>query len=159
MNHHRIIRLYRLLGLLTALAVIATALVAIVFSLRLNASGDAPGYSVESVKPALRYVGLTALLAALLAIAAAFLRHRAGLMQPNRRAENKSAAAVKPCRINMVWPSAEEDGRKNTKRIRTVRALLMAAALGLIVYGIFNGSMNDVLKKAIAICTECIGLG
>ena len=29
----------------------------------------------------------------------------------------------------------------------------------MIVAGIVNGSMNDVLQKAIRICTECIGLG
>ena len=36
-------------------------------------------------------------------------------------------------------------------------ALYVAAAL--IVCGIANGGMRDVLVKAINICTECIGLG
>ncbi|MBQ8079164.1 MAG: thioredoxin [Oscillospiraceae bacterium] len=35
----------------------------------------------------------------------------------------------------------------------------MAAAILFIVIGIFNGSMKDVLVKAIKICTECVGLG
>ena len=39
------------------------------------------------------------------------------------------------------------------------RAVLLAAAAALIVAGICNGGMFDVLVKAINICTECIGLG
>ena len=37
--------------------------------------------------------------------------------------------------------------------------LCIAAAVLMIILGIFNGGMNDVLQKAIRICTECIGLG
>ena len=38
-------------------------------------------------------------------------------------------------------------------------AVLVAAALVLIIWGVLNGGMRDVLVKAINICTECIGLG
>ena len=40
-----------------------------------------------------------------------------------------------------------------------IRVLLLALAGGLIVLGIRNGGLRDVLVKAIQICTECIGLG
>lgn len=40
-----------------------------------------------------------------------------------------------------------------------VRAVLLVAAGVFIILGILNGSLNDVLLKAINICTECIGLG
>lgn len=40
-----------------------------------------------------------------------------------------------------------------------VRVLIAAAAVALIVLGVMNGGMFDVLVKAINICTECIGLG
>lgn len=40
-----------------------------------------------------------------------------------------------------------------------VRIALYALAVVLIVTGIGNGGMRDVLIKAINICTECIGLG
>ncbi|MBE6675756.1 MAG: thioredoxin [Clostridia bacterium] len=43
--------------------------------------------------------------------------------------------------------------------IIVVRSVLIAAAVLMIVFGIFNGGMHDVLQKAIKICTECIGLG
>ena len=40
-----------------------------------------------------------------------------------------------------------------------VRIALLLAAGALMVLGAMNGSMEDVLRKAINICTECIGLG
>lgn len=39
------------------------------------------------------------------------------------------------------------------------RIAVLAAAIALIVLGVLNGGMADVLGKAINICTECIGLG
>lgn len=39
------------------------------------------------------------------------------------------------------------------------QTVLIVAAVTMIVLGILNGGMNDVLQKAIKICTECIGLG
>ena len=44
-------------------------------------------------------------------------------------------------------------------RLQYVRVGILLLAAILIVLGIFNGGVDDVLKKAIAICTECIGLG
>ncbi len=38
-------------------------------------------------------------------------------------------------------------------------AALFCAALLLIVLGVLNGGMLDVLTKAVKICSECIGLG
>lgn len=40
-----------------------------------------------------------------------------------------------------------------------IRGGLLLLAAGFIAVGIANGGAQDVLKKAIAICTECIGLG
>ena len=40
-----------------------------------------------------------------------------------------------------------------------LRAAVFALALALIVLGILNGGLEDVLAKGAAICTECIGLG
>jgi len=42
---------------------------------------------------------------------------------------------------------------------KTIRMLLYAAAAVLIVLGVMRGEAQDVLIKAINICTECIGLG
>lgn len=43
--------------------------------------------------------------------------------------------------------------------VKPLRFLLFLAAAGLIFYGITNGSLQDVMAKAAAICLECIGLG
>ena len=45
------------------------------------------------------------------------------------------------------------------KAINITRVALLALSVLLIVVGIFNGGAEDVLQKAINICTECIGLG
>lgn len=49
--------------------------------------------------------------------------------------------------------------REWSKQKRLVWLLLAAAAIILIVHGVWNGGLRDVLIKAINICTECIGLG
>ncbi len=40
-----------------------------------------------------------------------------------------------------------------------VRVAVGAIGVTLVIVGIFNGGMRDVLMKAINICTQCIGLG
>lgn len=60
-------------------------------------------------------------------------------------------------------PVKEKKEQKQTDsqaKIRNAaRIAVFAAAVILIVAGILNGGMFDVLVKAINICTECIGLG
>lgn len=56
-------------------------------------------------------------------------------------------------------PSAPAVCRKKGIPLTVTRCVLFALAVCFIVLGIFNGGMKDVLDKAVAICTECIGLG
>ncbi len=42
---------------------------------------------------------------------------------------------------------------------RRARAALFFLAAACLIAGVCNGSMRDVLVKAVNICTECIGLG
>lgn len=44
-------------------------------------------------------------------------------------------------------------------RILILRVAVGCVGVSFIIAGIFNGSMREVFTKAIAICTECIGLG
>lgn len=144
MKKSRIDRLHRLFCLLTALAVIVAAFLAIGESLRLNFSGTEPRYSVYSAGPALGRVGWASLAAALLAALTALIGRKSSPSQPKGHAS-----------VHML-PEKKTDSKG---RVRFWRALVAVLALGLIVYGALNGSMADVLKKAVAICTECIGLG
>ena len=48
---------------------------------------------------------------------------------------------------------------QNMKARNIARAALYAAAVVMLVAGVLNGGMRDVLVKAVNICTECIGLG
>ncbi len=43
--------------------------------------------------------------------------------------------------------------------LRLTRAVLVLAAAAMTVVGYFSGGFEDVLTKAVNICTECIGLG
>lgn len=40
-----------------------------------------------------------------------------------------------------------------------LRITLGVIAVGLIVWGIFNGGMQDVFEKAVVICKQCVGIG
>ena len=51
------------------------------------------------------------------------------------------------------------ENRAPGEKIRTIRIVLLAAAIVLLLAGIFNGSARDVFGKAVKICTECVGLG
>ena len=40
-----------------------------------------------------------------------------------------------------------------------VRYVVLALSIALVVYGLVSGGWQDVLTKAVNICTECVGLG
>lgn len=52
-----------------------------------------------------------------------------------------------------------EDSKNGVDYALIGRYLIVGAAVALVILGIFNGGMGDVLDKAVKICTECIGLG
>ena len=67
--------------------------------------------------------------------------------------------AEKPARDVEITPDFNKAGPEKLAKRTLIRRILLAAAVCFIVMGIFNGSMRDVLVKAIKICTECVGLG
>ncbi|MEA4823374.1 MAG: CD1871A family CXXC motif-containing protein [Clostridiaceae bacterium] len=42
---------------------------------------------------------------------------------------------------------------------KLVRYLVLAVGIGMIALGVRQGDQADVLRKAIHICLECIGIG
>ena len=49
--------------------------------------------------------------------------------------------------------------RMSGKKQGILQTVLLFAAVILILLGVLNGGLLDVLTKAINICTECVGLG
>ena len=53
----------------------------------------------------------------------------------------------------------EAAGEPSRRPVNAARVILLLLAVLLIILGTVNGSLKDVLLKAINICTECVGLG
>ena len=49
--------------------------------------------------------------------------------------------------------------RNNTRWMTALHLVLLCAAAGFILLGISRGEVAVVLKKAVNLCLECIGLG
>ena len=47
----------------------------------------------------------------------------------------------------------------STKKWIIIKIAIIVIAISSIIFGAFIGGYNDVLTKAVNICTECIGLG
>ena len=78
----------------------------------------------------------------------------------------KAAEAAKAGAESAKAPSASKAAAplyntspETARRRVIIRRVLLVAAVIFVVLGVQNGSMKDVLVKAIRICTECVGLG
>lgn len=78
----------------------------------------------------------------------------------------KAAQAAKAGAESAKAPSASKAAAplyntspETARRRILIRRVLLVAAVIFVVLGVQNGSMKDVLVKAIRICTECVGLG
>ncbi len=111
-----------------------------------TASGERiePVYSWEIVAD--RLAAISPALFAYLALAAA------GLVL-------QAAAGQQSVRRGRTPPKAAPRTELGNAGTRGLRLALYAAAAVLIVLGVLNGGLRDVLVKAANICTECIGLG
>ncbi len=56
-------------------------------------------------------------------------------------------------------PPAAQGASRRAVLLWCIRGGILAVAVIFVVLGVLNGGMDDVLGKAIRICTECIGLG
>ena len=73
-------------------------------------------------------------------------------------ASNEEQAAKSQATVKAA-PTLHSTPEAAVRRRILLRRVLMAAAVVFIILGVMNGSMKDVLVKAIKICTECVGLG
>lgn len=49
--------------------------------------------------------------------------------------------------------------QKTGRREYILRVVILILAVVMIILGVYNGGMEDVLAKGASICTECVGLG
>ena len=74
----------------------------------------------------------------------------------------RDESADKPARIDVEELAGirEKAVRQQADRkTLTVRTAVLVIAVVLIILGVLNGGLEDVLTKGAAICTECVGLG
>lgn len=86
---------------------------------------------------------------ALMKEAAAAKAAQAANAAESAKAPSASKAAA------LLYNTSPETARRRI----LIRRVLLVAAVIFVVLGVQNGSMKDVLVKAIRICTECVGLG
>ena len=90
--------------------------------------------------------------------AATALIKEAAAAKAAEAASADASAAKAPAAAKAGAPLYNTSPETARRRILIRRVLLVAAVI-FVVLGVQNGSMKDVLVKAIRICTECVGLG
>ncbi|MCR4922912.1 MAG: hypothetical protein K5931_02755 [Lachnospiraceae bacterium] len=110
--------------------------------------------------------GLVAHILPWIVLALGFLMISTRLIEKSMEREREAAALrMKEEKEKGVDPEAVKKlpqvkgAMPEISHLKEIRMVFLAAALLFIVIGVFNGSMNDVLVKAVKVCTECIGLG
>ena len=57
-------------------------------------------------------------------------------------------------------PCLNQECKMNRKEIPAwVTYVLLALAIAMCAFGVIRGEWKDVMRKAVAICMECIGIG
>ena len=74
-------------------------------------------------------------------------------------AANAAAESAKAPSASKAAAPLYNTSPETARRRILIRRVLLVAAVIFVVLGVQNGSMKDVLVKAIRICTECVGLG
>lgn len=118
---------------------------------------DGSHFSIEALNEDIRNAVCIALIPAFMGLMLCFICSLLESKSISRETEiYKKAIAASKGNAATVAPAVS--CKKDTAQTVT-RCVLLVVAVCFIVLGIFNGGMKDVLDKAVAICTECIGLG
>ena len=77
-----------------------------------------------------------------------------------RRSMDREIELLKQASKLSPAPTAQAPAQKDhSKALLIARCAVAVLAVAFIVYGFLNGGVADVIAKAAAICTECVGLG
>jgi uncharacterized integral membrane protein len=139
---------------------LAAAILLLSAAVLIFALANTDSYTIENCTDKAAYIAVIASIAFVLAGALAYVC--VTLADASYKRENAvlraELAAAKAA------GTAEADGdaaleKRSGHYVYILRGVILVAAVVFIILGITNGSMNDVLGKAVQICTECIGLG
>lgn len=111
---------------------------------------DASHFGVTDLSGDIFRALLVALIPTGIALVCVYVCSRACAASVKREIDALKASGVKP---------GKAQASASPQKGNIARWICFAAAAVLLILGIANGGYQDVLSKAIKICTECIGLG
>ncbi len=140
-------------SLIISLAVTALVLIPIFVTLL-----DTDRFTIEGVNSDIALASLTVILNIAIAFAV-WCSHSFTVAYSEKEeiAAIKDAIRENPALYKNIKPT--DEAKKEERLLLGVRIAALAVAAALIILGISNGGMADVLAKAVKICTECIVLG
>lgn len=118
---------------------------------------DGSHFSIEALNTDIRKAVCIALIPAMIGLVLCFICSELERKSISRETEAYKQAASGP--QSSTLPAVPVQPRKKLNTLLIIRCGVLAVAVCFIVLGIFNLGMKDVFDKAVAICTECIGLG
>ena len=138
--------------------IICASLSAVISIIALIFILDPSGYTVADANTDIAYSAVIALAATLVVLAgvvAASIQSEQSYKRVLQKAREE-LTRQKACGISADSDNAElAEGHT----VMIIRLVILAVAVAFIIIGSLNGGMEDVLGKAVRICTECIGLG
>lgn len=142
-HEHKLRHLYKVI---TAVVVILLAVYPVIYY------ADVSHFGVADINGDILNAVLVVLIPAAAALLLVYLCIHLVQRSIQREIAVYKAHPVKPEKVSHA-------NRYNPRVTTAVRCVLILAAVVLIIMGIVNDGVADVLGKAIRICTECIGLG
>lgn len=145
-------RLLRIMRVLTAMAVLAVALLICWQAIDIYTDGRAANFAAgadifraDDIKARLKSLAGPLIVSGIVTVVTVVMH----AMAPQKAIEGRFYEV-------RVYTSNRAAALKGKCKLQLV---ILCAAVAFILLGIMNGSAFDVLVKAINICTECIGLG
>lgn len=118
---------------------------------------DGSHFTIESLNTDIRKAVCIALIPAMVGLILCYICSELERKSISRETELYKAAAAEskgtPAQAAPVKPA------KKFNAVAVTRVVVLTVAVCFIVLGIYNLGIKDVFDKAVAICTECIGLG
>ncbi len=133
-------RLLLFYNILLIVSIIAVGILLILSCLYIYFSGN--GYSRELIADTFSKISIPVYLCVVLIIGSVFIKSssKPKFKKPKNFNQNKESCI-------------------SSKNALIIKISIVVVAITSLIFGVLTGGLNDVLTKAVNICTECIGLG